>query len=146
MHNYHNLEDKIIIFLNESNYDEKNTELVDLVEIFNTYWKLYQDNWPNSYWEIYNSSDETGIQKDHLEKSNILSLSGFGNNNSLMKNDVNKCIEETGNILNTKETYFQTNILINLDDIDKDLEKVPEISEIKEKKEKRRNCLDCNIF
>ena len=152
MKDYHSIEDKIIYFLNDFKYDEKNKKLSDLVEIFNIYWKQYQDKWLTNYWDIYNSTDQSNNNREKFEISNILETL-HTEDNTYMETNFNKNSETNENILLTREnTKFslsshQSKILINLDEIDEELENIKDVSIFKDKKpEKNRNCLDCTIF
>jgi len=139
----------------------------ELVDIFNVYWKNYQDKWSQKYWQIYESLHEKNQEKLDISENY------FGQNeekvvfdhDSIIANNINRDYihknnfnsNENGNIfynINSKEnlklnsTNVQTKTLIHLQDIDDELEKINDESFKKEKKqqEKRRNCFDCVLF
>ena len=170
MTEYQILENDIIsIFKNENPKSDENNPIrtEQLLEIFNIYWKTYQDKWTDKYWEIYESLHQRNTESERSDVSNIIEVKNeedkiIFSNDSILADNLNKNnnnnilnkFDENGINFNSKDnmkfnsTNLQTKTMINLQDIDDELDKINEISVIKEKKqqEKRRNCFDCNVF
>lgn len=160
MSEYHQLEnDIILLFKSNITEDENEVEkMKNLVEIFDKYWKIYQDSWSDHYWKIYEyahkqsfmgSNDQDNFNNKNTEIcNNEIEL----NNSASSKNKNAKNIndgEKNNNIRNNNtNTNIQTRTLTNLHEIDEELDNINELSIIKEKKntEKNRSCFDCKIF
>ena len=163
MREYLTLENAILVFFNNTKENQDNPNIIYIIKIFQKYWKTYQDEWPNSYWVVYNKiyeeSEEKKIKKINpidfveisenefkkgIEVDNFIKVSDeFYQSDSFLNSDNEKRHDK--NKINT--TKDQTKSFTNLDEIDKDLDEEFEKSFLKDKKdEKNRGCLDCCIF
>ena len=69
MRNYHNLENEVLSIFRQINDEEDNKEIAKLLNVFQKYWKSYQDNWPSRYWDIYNLVYEESYKCSDNEKN-----------------------------------------------------------------------------
>lgn len=101
MKDYHNLESEVLSIFRQINEDENNKEIAKLLNVFQKYWKSYQDNWPSRYWDIYNLVyDENYINNNNNNKSDSEKSKNNKETNESSKN-------------NLKENQFKVN---NLDE------------------------------
>lgn len=155
MRDYLLLETDILSKFKDSDQNENNPEIMEFLGVFENYWRLYQDNWPPRYWEIYNS-----IYKENEEKNkiilNVIDTSQISEKEFKNGIDFEKFLKESDKLYQNKQlteklkfnsTKDYTKSVTNLEDIDKDLEEANENSIVMDKKpEKNRSCIDCNIF
>ena len=155
MRDYLLLETDILSKFKDSEQNENNPEIMEFLGVFENYWRLYQDNWPPRYWEIYNS-----IYKENEEKNklilNVIDTSQISEKEFKNGIDFEKFLKESDKLYQNKQlteklkfnsTKDYTKSVTNLEDIDKDLEEAIENSIIMDKKpEKNRSCIDCKIF
>lgn len=69
MKDYHNLENEVLAIFRQINEDENNKEIGKLLDVFQKYWKSYQDNWPSRYWDIYNLVYDESCKNSDSEKN-----------------------------------------------------------------------------
>jgi hypothetical protein len=70
MKEYHYLENEILNIFRLINDNENNKDIEKLLNIFQKYWKSYQDNWSSRYWDIYNIIYEENFKYSDSEKNN----------------------------------------------------------------------------
>ena len=148
------IEDKIIKLLKTNPTTQvDNRHIEELIHVCNIYLRDYQDEWDNSYWNIYNEwyskmydfnspnpifDDERSLEDHHhnLEISLDLAAEKFKNYQGKDKTR-GSTHDETFNITTT-----------NINKIDEELKEVKEIDFTKPpREEKKRGCLDnCLIF
>ena len=122
MKDYHDLENEVLAIFRQLNEDENNQEIEKLLNVFQKYWKSYQDNWPSRYWDIYNLVFEENQKFSDSEKNN------------------NKETNESSKY-NIKENQFKVNnledeSLISIGNFKNGIEQQNEIDKEKEKKNK----------
>jgi len=164
MSEYIDLEDKILTYIDKLSHvngiDE--VKMDQLIKKFNTYWELYQNDWPENYWDTYDmyrvikdkdiSPKFMGMNIKPVIVSDLIYEEGFDKCHALPTeenfqadpiNQANKNLPEKVKLASTNDESMNTSYLGK---IDEELKEVQEINLSEKKEEKRRSCLDCNIF
>jgi hypothetical protein len=167
---YIQLEDKILSLISHLSQNIKlnaeNQTFSSLINTFNIYWGVLQDQWSDQEWEIYNSirTNTTENVQHHEQCDSILpSEKSFTEYLTKLQENDEKFSHNTSKHLirlksSTTITEFEeskSSPLINLQKIDEEMENVEKIpfylnlqSNLSHTltKQKRRNCIECAIF